>query len=244
MNTQDPQQHFRWIESQTSGADRAALISIREAVCRINGTYRYLEVGSHLGGSLQPHVIDPRCVTIYSIDPRPASQPDERWQQEYEYQGNSTQRMLEGLAEIPGADLAKLQTFESSSWELAPDSVPAEIEFAFIDGEHTETAVFQDYMAVRRFMAPTGVLAFHDCFVTPSALLRIRSLLDRHGPDRLLHFPESDVAAIVINSPEIAGSLITQGWTEGLPFGRLALVKRAVSRRYPKLWARLKRLRG
>ena len=42
------------------------------------GPFRYLEIGSHLGGSLQALVADPRCMEIVSIDTRPDSQPDDR----------------------------------------------------------------------------------------------------------------------------------------------------------------------
>src|SRR6185436_15946820 len=110
---------FRWIESQTSESDRQALLSIREAVCSNAASYRYLEVGSHLGGSLQPHVIDTRCVNIFSIDPRPLEQPDDRWTSKYRYEGNSTEQMLALLSRIPAANISKIQTFEASSWELS-----------------------------------------------------------------------------------------------------------------------------
>src|ERR1044071_5668489 len=145
---------FRWIESQTSESDRRALLSIREALCGVIGSYRYLEVGSHLGGSLQPHVVDARCTGIISIDPRPQEQADERWKSNYRYEGNSTERMLALLSQIPAADTGKIQTFESSASDVSPTSIPTPVDFAFIDGEHTNAAVVRDFNAVRRFLSP------------------------------------------------------------------------------------------
>src|SRR5438034_566550 len=168
---------FRWIESQTNETDRKALLSLREAICDIVGTYHYAEVGSHLGGSLQPHVIDARCVNIYSIDPRPLEQPDERSTGKHKYEGNSTARMLCLLSTIPNANINKIQTFEISSWELSPSSIPKPVDLAFIDGEHTNSAVVRDFISVRRFLSPASILAFHDCFVTPGALSNISHML-------------------------------------------------------------------
>jgi hypothetical protein len=225
---------FQWIESQTSEEDREALLSLREAVCGVDGTYRYLEVGSHLGGSLQPHVIDDRCVRIFSIDPRPSEQPDERWSQNYRYEGNSTARMLDLLSKIPGANVGKIQTFEASSWELSPEDIRDTTEFAFIDGEHTNEAVFRDFTAVRRFLSPTAVLAFHDCFVIPKALLKISQLLRREGgAHHFCYFPKSNVVAIVFGSSNLVESLRTLGWKDRLPITRWHAVKVTLKRRLP-----------
>src|SRR5687768_6609583 len=99
---------FQWVPTQTSVEDRRALLSLQDAVIQCIGDYVYLEVGSHLGGSLQPHVGEPRCKRIYSIDPRPEEQPDEHILGTYKYEGNSTTRMIEYLRQVPGADLQKL----------------------------------------------------------------------------------------------------------------------------------------
>jgi hypothetical protein len=230
---------FRWIRSQTSDQDRLALLSIREAVSANKKSYFYLEVGSHLGGSLQPHVADTRCSKIYSIDPRPAEQPDERWKQNYKYEGNSTQRMMDQLSSIPNADLSKIQTFEKSSWELSSTSISDPIDFAFIDGEHTNPAVLRDYHAVRPFLAPTSVLAFHDCFVTPKAIFQIsRSLKHEKSEHTFLYFPESYVVAIVFGSDELAKNLIKYGWQVRLPFSRFYIFKNWLKKQFPRLLSR------
>jgi hypothetical protein len=238
---------FRWIESQTTETDRQALLSIQDALCA-RGPYRYLEVGSHIGGSLQPHIIDPRCLGIYSIDPRPLEQPDERWTFTYKYEGNSTERMLALLAQIPGANLGKLQTFESASWELPAASIPPVVGFAFIDGEHTNAAVLRDFHAVRRFMAPDSVLAFHDCFVIPHALLRIRRMLRREqASHRFLYFPGSAVVAIAFGAGSLAEALVRAGWQEKLPIAHWQSARLFALRHLRSVYAlrhRYRRVRG
>src|SRR5215210_2708625 len=96
------------IESQTSMGDRRGLLALHATMLATQGTFRYLEIGSHLGGSLQAVIAEPGCTHITSIDPRPLVQPDERPEIGYrwEYADNSTGRMVELLSEIPGADLS------------------------------------------------------------------------------------------------------------------------------------------
>jgi len=236
---------FRWIESQTSEADRRALLSIREALCGITASYRYLEVGSHLGGSLQPHVVDTRCTSIISIDPRPLEQADERWQANYRYEGNSTERMLALLLQIPAANIDKIQTFEASASDLSPTSIAAPVEFGFIDGEHTNAAVVRDFNAVRRFLSPASILAFHDCFVTLEALVEIRHNLCHEGQKHcFLYFPESDVVAIAFNSTPLMEALLNLGWKQGLPKFRWRRLKLVLEKRCPGIVSVLRRYRS
>src|SRR5579871_6355709 len=55
----------------TSGEDRRSLLAVHAAVAG-RGQFRYLEIGSYLGTSLQSFIVDPRCVQIVSIDRRDA----------------------------------------------------------------------------------------------------------------------------------------------------------------------------
>jgi len=227
---------FRWIESQTSEPDRTALLSIIEALCSLAPTYRYLEVGSHLGGSLQPHVVEARCAKIFSIDPRPLEQPDDRWTYKYKFEGNSTGRMLDLLSTIPAANISKIQTFEACSWELAPESFPSPTDFAFIDGEHTNAAVVRDFISVRRFLSSAAILAFHDCYVTPSAFFKIARTLRREGlTNKFHHFPDSDIVAIVFGSTHLQEALLKLGWQEGLPFSHARIAKMLVRKHFPRV---------
>lgn len=66
---------FDHIPSQTTTNAKHALLASQEANrARIDGSFVYLEIleiGSHLGGSLQALVADPARAKIISIDPRP-----------------------------------------------------------------------------------------------------------------------------------------------------------------------------
>src|SRR5262249_19291696 len=92
---------FDAIPSQTSADTRRSLLAVHRAPARRHPAIAYLEIGSHLGGSLQPYLLDPRCRAIYSIDPRPAAQKDDRAPGFVAAYGqNSTARMLALLREL------------------------------------------------------------------------------------------------------------------------------------------------
>src|SRR5690606_19727167 len=51
---------FAGIPSESTLWDRRSLLACQDAIRTRWSPYIYLEIGSHLGGSLQPHVLDPR----------------------------------------------------------------------------------------------------------------------------------------------------------------------------------------
>ena len=67
---------FDALPAELTPADRGMLLALQAIVAGRHPDYRYLEIGSHRGGSIQPHLFDRRCPDIISIDPRPVSQPD------------------------------------------------------------------------------------------------------------------------------------------------------------------------
>src|SRR4051794_15050389 len=79
----------------SSTGDRRSLLAMHAAVAA-RGEFRYLEVGSYHGASLQAFIADPRCRGIVSIDRRDTVSPDER-PEEIEYPDNTTAAMLERL---------------------------------------------------------------------------------------------------------------------------------------------------
>ncbi len=161
---------FAHIGSQTFDGDRRSLLALRE-LAAADGGFAYLEIGSHLGGSLQPFVVDPRCTAIISIDSRPPSQPDNRLPagEHFHYEGNTTDRMLSLLAAIPGADLRKLTTIEAGTQAIDPASLGVEPALCFIDGEHTDMAVIRDALFCAA-AAPRSMIAFHDRGVVGRAI--------------------------------------------------------------------------
>jgi Methyltransferase domain len=150
---------FANVRSQTSDRDRVSLLALHNACRRVHGEFTYLEIGSHLGGSLQVLLADPRCTSIISIDSRPESVPDVRGVSSYP--GNTTARMVERLSAVPDADLGKLHTIESEAGALVPEDLPV-AHLCLIDGEHTYDAALNDARFCRRVVRENGVIAFHD----------------------------------------------------------------------------------
>ena len=86
---------FAHVKSQTSDQDKRSVLAIHDALAT-RGDFRYLEIGSHLGGTLQAFLADLRCKHVVSIDSRPLWQPDDRPDLDgWTYENNSTERMLE-----------------------------------------------------------------------------------------------------------------------------------------------------
>ncbi len=141
-----------------SFADRRSLLALHAALAN-RGEFSYLEVGSFLGASLQSFIADPRCRTIVSIDRRDQVSDDERSELP-EYPGNTTAHMLDRLANVPGADLNKLTTFDADTDQLDPAELRGDL--CFIDAEHTDAAVLRDAQFCRRVTGDRGVIAFHD----------------------------------------------------------------------------------
>src|SRR5689334_6384187 len=81
------------MNSQSTVNDQGSLLACQLATREIQDGYIYLEIGSYLGGSIQPHLLDKKCGRIYSIGKRPVHQPDERGV-DYAYLNNSTARMI------------------------------------------------------------------------------------------------------------------------------------------------------
>jgi hypothetical protein len=163
--------------SQTTEADRKSLVMLQHLVRNQTGCYVYLELGSHLGGSLVPHMIDGACRLVYSIDKRPSSQLDERGVY-YDYADNSAQRMLEVLRSVVGeAPLLKVIPVDKDMADISADDVGCQVDLVLIDGEHTNTAVFRDFIGVLKVVKPSCIVAFHDSHLVCDALQNIEELL-------------------------------------------------------------------
>ena len=173
---------FGGIPSETYPADKQSLLALQNAVRQRTGPngYSYLEIGSHLGGTIQPHLCDPQCRHIYSIDPRPDSQPDERGD-EFDYPENSTARMLELLADVDRDGLSKITCFDSDASEVDDESIDPRPDLCFIDGEHTNRAVQSDFAFCHRICKSGAVIAFHDAHVVYRAILGIAKGATREG---------------------------------------------------------------
>lgn len=205
---------FEKISSQSSDGDKGSLLAIQLATRELRPNYKYLEIGSYLGGSLQPYLLDDRCERIYSIDKRPASQPDER-KIEYRYLNNSTERMMENLRGVSEERLAKIVTIDGDTREIGPESVPDKIDVCFIDGEHTDAAVMADFQfCLDKLNAAGGVILFHDSQIIYNGLARCIEHLKTIGKDFRAYILPHVVFVIEIGDfplhrhPQIAKRLI------------------------------------
>jgi hypothetical protein len=171
---------FEKIESQSSDEDKRSLLACQSAVRELRPKYNYLEIGSYLGGSIQPYLLDPRCEQIISIDKRPAVQPDARGV-DYTYLNNSTARMMENLSQV--ADTSKITTLDGSTKDLDAGQVDPRIDVSFIDGEHTDEAVFADFRFCIDVMTKSGAVLFHDASVTYNGIQRCIAYLDNSQTD-------------------------------------------------------------
>jgi hypothetical protein len=226
---------FESIPTETSVGDRRALLGVHRAVMNKHGGFAYLEIGSHLGGSIQPYLLNPACLRIYSIDPRPSWQLDDR-QKNYvdHYPGNSTERMLNNLRALHAeATESKLQCFETDAQKVDSDAITIRPTIAFIDGEHTRKAVNSDVSFCLRIIAQKGVIAFHDFSIIYPAIFD--SLNRLRGRDFLAYLVEGDVFAIFFD-PAIVweDDYLRSQYKEHRYYHQTFAVKRTVSRVTPE----------
>lgn len=180
------------ITAQLTPGDRRSLLAVQNAVRLANNAYVYLECGSHLGGSLLPHVMDPHCRLAYSIDKRPASQPDERGI-DFRYGSNQTRQMLDLLAAHTSAEsMSKVQTFDTDSSALTAAQIVEKPDLVLIDAEHTVVAVFRDFLSLCRLSGSSTVYVFHDANLIFAGLQNIETFLRHTGiPFDSYVFPDS-----------------------------------------------------
>jgi hypothetical protein len=185
--------------TQTSRNDQVTLLMVQAAVAA-SAAYTYLEIGSHLGGSLCPHLMDSRCKLIISVDRRPLSQPDERGRR-FHYLENSTSRMLAELTDhIPAKNLCKLLTFDCDASELRKKDFTEKVDLALIDGEHTNRAAFRDLISILPFMEEDAVIVFHDAQLIHDAIANIEAMLHFVGKSFYGCFALDNVYAMGLGS--------------------------------------------
>lgn len=171
---------FEKIPSQSTDEDKRSFLAVQLAVRELFDGYKYLEIGSYLGGSIQPHLLDEKCAKIYSIDKRPPQQPDERGI-DYVYQNNSTARMIEHLKKVAEDKLDKLETIDGDTRQLKPAEITDKIQFCFIDGEHTDSAVVSDFNFCLDVLDENGIIVFHDAQITYNGIAECVKSLEESG---------------------------------------------------------------
>lgn len=160
------------IESQTSEIDKQVLLQIKDLLGNY-GAYHFCEIGSFLGGSMTPFVMDPHCQAILSIDDRNRETPDERGAR-YNYHSITHQSMLDNIAQ-QGLPIEKISGFDGSVDEFTPSET--KFDLLFIDGEHTDVACFRDFVHGFKLMKKDSIIAFHDSDLICRALRMIQEYL-------------------------------------------------------------------
>jgi hypothetical protein len=185
------------VESQSVEDDKRALIGALLLARRVAGRYRYLEVGSFLGGSLAPFLMDPCCLGVLSVDERNRAQPDERGMR-FDYAGISAATMIDGL-HATGVDTTKLVTFDGAIDALPTDGT--RYDLAFVDAEHTDEACFRDALWTRSRLASDAALLFHDTRLVFKALRLLAVHFVHAGtPFRIHKTAGSDVTAFLFGA--------------------------------------------
>jgi len=162
---------------------RAIRVLVRaQEIVSARGPYRYVEIGSYLGRTLQPHLQDPDCTAVLSIDLRPEVTADERGDLDV-YKDVTADDMIARLAQVcTPAEMAKLTALTAGSEVLAERPGDGLYDLALIDGAHTIEAAFDDFMNLLPAMSPDGLILFDDTsIVLPGiknamALLRARDI--------------------------------------------------------------------
>ena len=187
---------FAGVSTTTTTIDRAALNTI-QSLARKSGDYTYLEIGTHLGGTLQTHCADPRCRKIYAVDKRPDEVADIRGKR-LAYQNNTSANMLSGLRAAFGDAIKKIEVFDDDIRDVPTECFSTPPDLCFIDGEHTIEAVVRDFTRCQAIASPDAIIAFHDSQLLRTAIVKCRGRLQDNGtPHRAMKLTGS-VHAILL----------------------------------------------
>ena len=99
--------------------------------------------------------------------------------------------MLELLGNVSEANLGVLQTYETSTDALDPETLDRP-DLCFVDGEHTNVACERDAEFCRRAIRDQGLIAFHDVGIVYQAVAAFVARLTSEGVShRTAYLPDS-----------------------------------------------------
>jgi len=183
------------VPSQLGKKDVETLISIMEFMSS-RGSYAYLEIGSYLGASLQWHLSNPLCKCVVSIDKRSTDKILDERQINYAY-SVSTEDMINTL-KSNGLPVDKLVTIDGTVDDIVDHR---DFDLAFIDAEHTNTAVYYDGNKCVQIMEENSVLMFHDDWIVYKGIEQLEEQLTSQSKTfRKFKMPECDITAIVFGN--------------------------------------------
>ena len=180
------------ISSQTSDTDKLILLKIIIFLKRIKKKFNYLEIGSFLGGSLTPFLMETSCKSIVSVDKRNQKQDDER-NEEWSYKNIYEKDMINGLKKH-GLNTSKLKTFNG---DIKNFKTNKKFDLSFIDGIHTDTNTFSDFLNVLNLSTRDSIVLFHDSSIIFKSISMINILLlNQNYKFKLVKFKNSEITGI------------------------------------------------
>lgn len=209
---------FDRIPPQMSDGDKKSLLAVHAAMRSQGRQFCYLEIGSHLGGSLQTFLADPMCVRIFSVDKRPKEQPpDERGR--FQFRAVSTREMLDGLSRWYAEQMGKLVCFDSGTRAVERGAIDVKPDLCFVDGEHTDEATFSDFLFCLSVAGDKPVVLFHDLQIVYEGVKRCVEHLVKNGMKFNFYFLPGKMAALEVGCrdlvrSEVLFSRVVRGGTE------------------------------
>ena len=202
------------VPGQIGSNDVNVLTSVMNFMAQ-KGSYRYLEIGSYLGASLQWHLTNPECVQVVSIDKRSRDKIKAERQIDYAYT-TTTQDMINALTSN-GLPLDKLITVNGTV-----DNIPLDNQFdlVFVDAEHTNQAVFYDAVKCSASMNTNSIIMFHDDWIVYKGIEKFEEYLTNNQQIfRKFKMQDSDITVIVLG--ELINDFNTQLGHKSSPWSQL-----------------------
>jgi predicted O-methyltransferase YrrM len=137
--------------SQTHPEERACLCH------HIAKAKAAVEIGTFMGlTAAEMADVLPADATLYCVDPYPGG-------------GEPLQQIaLRQIARAGAASKVRMVRADSAG---AVASLPAQVDFFFVDGDHSYEGLAADWKIVRQLLKPGGIAAFHDTARAPEAMV-------------------------------------------------------------------------
>jgi hypothetical protein len=127
--------------------------------------------------------------------------------------------MIYRLKQLAPDQVNKIICFDEDAGNLPASLFEERPHLCFIDGEHTDRAVYSDYQFCLSICDPNGVIAFHDSTLIWRGIAAARTDLRRRGIG-FVAIPLLDVVyCIGLNEGEVINDAVVRGFAvEGLVF--------------------------
>jgi predicted O-methyltransferase YrrM len=155
--------------SQTHPEERACL-------CRhITKAKAAVEIGTFMGlTAAELACALPADATLYCVDPYPGG-------------GEPLQQIA--MRQIARAGASSKVRFVRADSAGAVASLPAQVDFFFVDGDHSYEGLAADWKVVKQLLKPGGIAAFHDTGRAPEAMVHSEGSI-RFFEEVIAHDPE------------------------------------------------------